>query len=58
MEGAEEWEPHEEVDGQRFQPAAVDETDKLESEWTCNICFEDLKIEESCLTSCGRKILL
>jgi hypothetical protein len=27
---------------------------KSSEQWECNICFEELKIEQSCLTSCGR----
>merc|ERR1711991_481467 len=56
-----EWEPHDVAgdppateavqDGDDAARAAPAESES--SEWECNICFEALKIEESCLTSCG-----
>ena len=57
-----EWEPHdvapeEQGGGGGREPAASSADEPPSSEWECNICFEALKIEESCITSCGRKQL-
>ena len=58
---AQEWEPHD-VEGERGDAPNDDDVsskkpdeEQQESDWTCNICFEELRIEQSCLTSCGRE---
>jgi hypothetical protein len=35
-----------------------DSSSEKSGQWECAICFEELRIEQSCLTSCGRKLFV